>query len=55
VKKEHSGRGIGESLLNRFIEEARNRGCRKVWLYTSSRLLPAVSLYIKRGFVPEVF
>jgi len=55
VRKAYRGRGIGEGLLNRFIEEVRNRGCRKVWLYTSPRLLPAVRLYVKRGFVPEGF
>jgi ribosomal-protein-alanine N-acetyltransferase len=55
VRKKYRGRGIGEGLLNRFIDEARNRGSRKVWLHTSPRLLPAIKLYVKRGFVPEGF
>jgi len=55
VKKEYRGRGVGESLLNRFIEEARKRKAHKVWLFTSPNLLPAIRLYIKKGFVPEGF
>ncbi|MEM3727740.1 MAG: GNAT family N-acetyltransferase [Candidatus Bathyarchaeia archaeon] len=55
VRKEYRGRKVGESLLERFIEEARIRGAQKVWLYTSTRLLPAIRLYIKKGFVPEGF
>ncbi|MEM3789024.1 MAG: GNAT family N-acetyltransferase [Candidatus Bathyarchaeia archaeon] len=53
VRKEFRGRGVGESLLHRFIEEARKRKTQKVWLYTSPTLLPAIKLYIKNGFIPE--
>ena len=55
VKKEYRGKGVGESLLNRFIEEAKKRKAHKIWLFTSPNLLPAIRLYIKKGFVPEGF
>ena len=55
VKKEYRHRGVGTSLLNRFIEEAKERKAHKVWLYTSPNLVPAIKLYINNGFVPEGF
>jgi len=53
VRKEFRGRGVGEILLHKFIEEARKRKTQKVWLYTSPKVLPAIKLYIKNGFIPE--
>ena len=55
VKKEHRRKGVGSSLLDRFIEVAKERKAHKVWLYTSPSLLPAIKLYIKNGFIPEGF
>jgi len=55
VKKEQRRRGVGSSLLNRFIEVAKERKAHKVWLFTSPSLLPAIKLYIKNGFLPEGF
>ena len=55
VKKEYRRKGVGTSLLNRFIEEAKERKAHKVWLYTSPNLLQAIKLYIRKGFVPEGF
>ena len=55
VKKEYRRKGVGASLLNRFIEEAKERKAHKIWLFTSPSLLPAIKLYIKNGFLPEGF
>jgi ribosomal-protein-alanine N-acetyltransferase len=46
-------RGVGRSLLARFIEESRKRGSHKVSLDTDSCLIPAVRLYESMGFVKE--
>lgn len=55
VKKECRSKGVGSKLLNRFIEETKNRGAHKVWLFTSPNLVPAITLYVKNGFLPEGF
>ena len=53
VKPAHRRRGVGRSLLVRFIEESRRRGSSKVSLDTDPRLVPAVRLYESMGFVVE--
>jgi ribosomal protein S18 acetylase RimI-like enzyme len=53
VKPGHRRRGVGTSLLARFIEESRSRGSGKVSLDTDPRLVPAVRLYEGMGFVAE--
>ena len=53
VKPAHRRRGVGRSLLVRFIEESRTRGSSKVSLDTDPRLVPAVRLYESMGFVVE--
>ena len=53
VKPAHRRRGVGRSLLSRFIEESRSRGSGKVSLNTDPRLAPAVRLYESMGFVVE--
>jgi len=53
VKPAHRRRGVGRSLLARFIEESRSRGSGKVSLDTDPRLVPAVRLYESMGFVVE--
>jgi ribosomal protein S18 acetylase RimI-like enzyme len=53
VSQEHRRRGVGRSLLTRFIEESRGRGSRKVSLDTDPRLVPAVELYLGMGFTSE--
>ncbi len=42
--------GIGSALLAAAIDEARQRGCRCVWLITTNDNLPAIELYRKFGF-----
>ena len=53
VSKGYRRRGVGRSLLARFIEESRGRGSNKVGLDTDPRLVPAVGLYLSMGFKPE--
>jgi len=53
VKPAHRGRGVGRSLLARFIEESWSRGSSRVSLDTDPRLVPAVRLYESMGFVVE--
>ena len=43
-------KGIGTSLLNAAIEEARNRGLERIMLITTNDNLPALRFYQKRGF-----
>jgi len=53
VRPGHREKGVGLSLLSRFIEEARKRKAHKVWLMTAPSLQPAIRLYVRAGFVPE--
>ncbi len=53
VSRGHRRRGVGRSLLTKFIEESRRRGSRKVSLDTDPRLVPAVELYLGMGFTSE--
>jgi len=53
VSRGHRRRGVGRSLLTRFIEESRGRGSLKVSLDTDPRLVPAVELYLGMGFTSE--
>jgi len=53
VKPEHRRRGIGTALLRAFLEEAKKRGAKKVWLHTHPNLKEAIRMYVREGFVPE--
>ena len=44
------GWGIGTMLLNKAIEEARERDCRRIFLITTNDNLNALGFYQKRGF-----
>jgi ribosomal protein S18 acetylase RimI-like enzyme len=55
AKKEHRRKGVGASLLDRFVKEAKKRKAHKVSLHTSPNLLPAIKLYVNNGFIPEGF
>ena len=50
VSEDVQGRGVGKQLLDAAIERARNLGADTLFLWTSSRLEPALALYRKRGF-----
>lgn len=45
------GKGYGQCLLEAAVDLARERGKRRVVLYTQTSLKPAISLYYKNGFV----
>lgn len=44
------GRGIGKLLLNRCLQEARDRHATRVFLFSSSKLTTALKLYQQSGF-----
>jgi ribosomal protein S18 acetylase RimI-like enzyme len=44
------GRGVGEALVRRCIEDARARGCKRVRLDTRTSMLSAQRLYERLGF-----
>lgn len=43
-------KGIGSSLLDSVIQEARSRGCSRVWLITTNDNTAAMRFYQKRSF-----
>ena len=49
VRRDHQRKGVGEKLLNRFIEDARGRGARQLHLEVRDGN-PAVRLYKRTGF-----
>ncbi len=52
VDPEHRGRGIGRTLLDRSIEEARLRGARTLYLEVRESNEAALELYETAGFDP---
>jgi len=44
------GQGIGTSLINAVVDEARKQNCRRVFLVTTNDNLHALGFYQKRGF-----
>jgi ribosomal protein S18 acetylase RimI-like enzyme len=44
------GQGIGSKLLDQAFEEARARGCKRLFLITTNDNLNALGFYQKRGF-----
>lgn len=46
------GHGYGKQTLERMIEQARQRGFKKIYLETNSVLKDAIRLYQKFGFEP---
>jgi putative acetyltransferase len=49
------GRGIGRLLVRRVIEYVRERGARRIVLWSASKLGPAVRIYETAGFVHTPF
>jgi RimJ/RimL family protein N-acetyltransferase len=47
------GKEAGKELLSKVIEYCRDKGCHKIFAYTFPFLLPAVSFYLKSGFIQE--
>jgi GNAT superfamily N-acetyltransferase len=50
VALEWQGRGIGRLILQAAIDKARERGARRIYLESNSKLLPALRLYESCGF-----
>ena len=44
------GQGIGSKLIVQAIEEARARGCKRLFLITTNDNLNALGFYQRRGF-----
>jgi len=55
VHPSHQRKGIGRALLNHVVEYSKEQKCHKITLYTLPVLIPALNLYLKLGFVPEVY
>jgi ribosomal protein S18 acetylase RimI-like enzyme len=50
VSESQKGRGLGQTLLNAFIQESRSRGYHSVSLSVEKENVAAISLYKKAGF-----
>lgn len=50
---EHRGKGLAAALLNRVLEDFRERGDLRARLETQPERLPAIRTYLRFGFVPE--
>ena len=44
------GQGIGSTLIDKAVEEARERNCKRLFLITTNDNLNALGFYQKRGF-----
>jgi ribosomal protein S18 acetylase RimI-like enzyme len=44
------GQGVGTTLIQAVVEEARKRNCKRVFLITTNDNLNALGFYQKRGF-----
>lgn len=51
VRPEARGRGLGHELMNRALAFCRERGFRKIHLWTITELAAARHLYLQAGFV----
>ena len=45
-----AGMGVGTMLIQKVVEEAREKGCRRIFLITTNDNLNALGFYQKRGF-----
>ena len=45
-----AGKGIGTTLINKVVEEARVKECQRVFLITTNDNLNALGFYQRRGF-----
>jgi ribosomal protein S18 acetylase RimI-like enzyme len=50
VARQHQGKGFGQKLLEGLLRLAKEKGAEKVYLESSTLLLPALALYRKIGF-----
>lgn len=52
VHPQFRGRGVADRLVERLIQDARERGYDQIFLYTEADNLPAIGFYTRFGFVP---
>jgi putative acetyltransferase len=50
IQKDYQGKGISKLLMDRCIDTARRQGTSGLYLYSSTKLKAALSLYEKYGF-----
>ncbi|HET9914855.1 MAG TPA: N-acetyltransferase [Anaerolineales bacterium] len=50
VDSNHQGKGLGQALLNKFVEESRSKGYHSVVLSVEAENKTALALYEKSGF-----
>jgi len=48
-------KGVGKKLLSDVMEYSRKKGCHKIFAYTFPFLIPAITFYLKSGFVLEAY
>lgn len=55
LSKNHRGKGIGQMLLQKCMEEARKEGYQKMYLESMPELTNAIAMYDRNGFkiIPE--
>ena len=53
VPDEH-GKGLGNPLMTAVCNRLKESGYKRAYLNTSTVRIPAISLYLKFGFVPEI-
>jgi len=53
VHPSHQRMGLGKKLLNRKLAVLKKENIRKVWLLVTSINYPAITFYLKNGFVIE--
>ena len=51
VSPEYQGRGTAKLLAQHLIDEAQKLGCEMLFLESNQKLIPALNLYKKLGFV----
>ncbi len=55
TSSEEQGKGIGKKLIDKVAEYSREKGCHKLFAYTTPHLFSTVSFYLSSGFVPEAY
>lgn len=54
IRPEYQGRGLSKPLLSDVCSALRELGHEEAYLTTSTARIPAISLYLNFGFVPEI-
>jgi len=54
IVPEAQGKGLAKPLMTIILQKMRKLGHHRSYLVTSSARIPAINLYLKFGFVPEI-